>query len=41
VTPQILQPLATVPHQAPATNHGHLLTAEPVPSQTNIQNRLN
>jgi hypothetical protein len=35
------QPSATASHQVPVTNPEHLLTVEPVPAQTNIQDQLN
>jgi len=40
LTPKSLQPAAAAPHEAPVTNHGHLLTAQPGPTQTKIHNQL-
>jgi hypothetical protein len=41
VRPKLLQPATSASHQVPVTNHGNLLTAQPVPAQTNIQDWLN
>ena len=41
VRPTLLQPVATDSHQGPATNYGHLLTADPISAETNIHNQLN
>jgi hypothetical protein len=40
VTPKSLQPAATVSQEAPVTNQGQLLTAQPGTAQTNIHNQL-
>jgi hypothetical protein len=38
---KLLQPATSASHQVPVTNHGNLLTAQPVPARTNIQDWLN
>ena len=41
VTPKCVQPAVTASQEAPVTNQGQLLTAQPGAAQTNIHNQLN
>ena len=39
-TPKLVPPVATASHQAPVTNHVHLLTAQPIAAETKIHKQL-